>query len=290
MKKLLAIIITVMILCTMAVVASAEIVAPEGFEVTFVSDFSDYEGNSTAGESFWIPAPEDDCDIYFEDGKVTFAHQGMWGAFYNFSDDQTNLFYNKTGWGFYVKNGEYDTCICAGFNGNDGKNYCLDEAKTIMFVDMEGNVTYDETFWGSSGQGAILVPYEFEGYIYIPFSAYFQNPDGNEYDSANVAVLTPIYALSEGEEFTYGEIFTFSTDKEIEKPDDVEEPTTTPDTIPDSTDGSTTPTDVPTTGATDGTEPAPANNGWILWVAIAAAVVVVAVVVVIIVSKKKKAE
>ena len=285
MKKLLAIVMSVLMLCTVAVVASADVVAPEGFEVTFVSDFSAYEeGNSTAGESFWIPAPEADCDIYFEDGKVTFSRQGMWGAFYNFSDDQTNLFYNKTGWGFYVKNGEYDTSICAGFNGNDGKNYILDEDATVMFVDMEGNVTYDVTYWGSSGQGAIVVPYEFEGYIYIPFSAYLLNPDGGEFDPSTTAVLTPIYAISEGEEFTYGEFFVFSTDKPIEMPDEEEEPTPTPETPATDAPSAGDPTDTPSEPAA----PAPANNGWILWAAIGAAVVVVAVVVIIIVAGKKK--
>ena len=49
-------------------------------------------------------------------------------------------------------------------------------------------------------------------------------------------------------------------------------------------------TDNATTAPTDGGEAAPANNGWILWVAIAAVVVVVIVVVVIAASKKKKAE
>jgi hypothetical protein len=48
-------------------------------------------------------------------------------------------------------------------------------------------------------------------------------------------------------------------------------------------------TDAPTT-APDPATPAPANNGWILWVAIAAVVVVVIVIVVIAASKKKKAE
>lgn len=46
---------------------------------------------------------------------------------------------------------------------------------------------------------------------------------------------------------------------------------------------STEPTDTPD-------DPAPANNGWILWVAIGAAVVIVVVVVVVLASKKKKAE
>ncbi|MBR3751135.1 MAG: hypothetical protein IKK58_05120 [Clostridia bacterium] len=289
MKKIFAILLAVLLIGSMSMVASAEVVAPEGYEVTFVRDFSGVEGTMMSSEGgFWLPAPEADREVLFQDGKVTFYEQNMWGAFFNFTDDELNLFYNKTGWGFYVKNGEYDTSICAGFNGNDGKNYILDEDVAVMFVDMEGNVSYDVTYWGSSGQGAIVVPYEFEGYIYIPFTAYLLNPDGGEYDPATTAILTPIYAISEGEEFTYGEFFVFSSDEVIEMPEEDDPIIETPEASTEAPEAST---DAPSAGdpTSEPADPAPANNGWIIWAAIAAAVVVVVVVVVIIIGKKKKA-
>lgn len=283
MKKIIAILMTLAMLCISSVAFAAMDVpanVPSGYEVTMIRDFSAFNGDMLASEAqFWIPSPESDRDVTFENGRVTFYQQGTWGAFFNFTQDEMNMLDGKSGWGFYVKNGEMDTVICAGFNAVSSKNFFLGEDVPYMLVDMEGNAVIETTIWSSSSQGGIIIPYEFEGYVYIPFTSYVNSGDGSEYDATDY-IITPIYALSEGEEFTYGEFFSYSSDSEMvpgEEPVVSEEPTEEPTEVPAETE-------VP---AGDD-----ANAGFPIWIIIVAAVVVVAVVVVVVIiaSKKKKAE
>ena len=289
MKKLMAILMAMLLICGISVVASAEITAPEGYTVTPLFDFTALaDGTSTAGDlGFWAPdASAGAAEVVVEGGKVTFSMAVNWGAFPNLNADQQELTKNVTGWGFYVEGGELGGTICAGFNDTLGGNTLLKEDAPIMFVALDGTVTIDVTYGTSFNQGGFFVPEEFKGYVYIPFAAY--TAGGVDFDPAN-GVATPIYAMdSDIDTITYGEFFVFTSDLVIEAP--TPEPTPEPTPTPEQTEAPATdapsagdPTDTPSEPAA----PAPANNGWILWAAIAAAVVVV-VVVVIIISKKKK--
>ena len=282
MKKLLAVIMALALLCVSAVAfadaAEKAILEPEGYDTQIILDFSDHEGDMLSSEAgFWLPSVDADREVTFENGRVTFYQQNMWGAFFNFTQDEMDLFLGKTGWGFYVKNGEMDTVICAGFNAASTKNYTLDEDAPYMLVDMQGNVTVDVTIWSSSEQGGIIIPYDFEGYVYIPFSAY-SSGDGSTFGESD-AIMTPIYALAEGEEFTYGEFFVYTSDVEM---------------VPGEVPSDETPTEEPTqdiTEAPTNTPDAPAEGSFPIWIIIVAAVVIIAVVAVVIIvaSKKKKA-
>jgi len=293
MKKLMAILAAMLLICGMSVVASADITAPEGYTVTPLFDFTALpDGTSTATElGFWTAdANAGGAEVVVEGGKITFSMPGNWGAFPNLNEDQQALTKTATGWGFYVAGGELGGTICAGFNATNGTNTILKEDQAVMFVALDGTVTTDVTYGTSFNQGGFYVPEGFEGYVYIPFSAYVANDGtGVDHDPAN-GVATPIYAMdTDIDTITYGEFFVFSSDLVIEGPTPEPTPESTPEPTPEAPETSTEapsagdPTDTPSEPAT----PAPANNGWIIWVAVAAAVVVV-VVVVIIISKKKK--
>ena len=96
--------------------------------------------------------------------------------------------------------------------------------------------------------------------------------------------------------YYYGTPYTFEFTESAyggESTTPTEAPTEAPtEPVVEVTDASTAPADDVTEGPTtgDGDVQAPANSGWILWVAIGAVVVIVIVVVVIAASKKKKAE
>ena len=285
MKKIIAILMTLAMLCISSVAFAAMDVpanVPAGYEVTMIRDFSAFNGDMLASAAqFWMNNPAtDDREVTFENGRVTFYQQGTWGAFFSFTQEEMNMLDGKSGWGFYVKNGEMDTVICAGFNSASGKNFFLGEDVPYMLVDMEGNAVIETTIWSSSNQGGIIIPYEFEGYLYIPFTSYVNSGDGSEYDATDY-IFTPIYALSEGEEFTYGEFFSYSSDSEMVPG---EEPVGTE--APVETEPADDATEVPSAPADN------ANGGFPIWIVIVAAVVVVAVVVVVVIiaSKKKKAE
>ena len=295
MKKLMAILMAMLLICGISVVASAEITAPEGYTVTPLFDFTALpDGTSTATDlGFWTAdANAGGAEVVVDGGKITFSLAGNWGAFPNLNEDQQAITKNATGWGFYVEGGELGGTICAGFNAANGTNTVLKEDQAIMFVALDGTVTIDVTYGTSFNQGGLFVPEEFKGYVYIPFSAYVANDGtGSDHDPAS-GVATPIYAMeTDIDTITYGEFFVLTSDLVIEAP--TPEPTPEPTPTPEQTEApATTATDAPSAGDSTDTPsepaaPAPANNGWIIWVAIAAAVVVV-VVVVIIISKKKK--
>ena len=287
MKKLIAILSAVLLLCGMSTVALADITAPEGYTVTPLFDFTAFEdGESTAtGLGFWT-ADENagSAEVTVAGGKLTFTKPGNWGAFPNLNEDQQALTKTATGWGFYVEGGEFGGTICAGFNAVDGgTNTILKEDVPVMFVALDGTVTIDVTYGVSSfGQGGFFVPAGFAGYVYIPFSNYVANDGtGADHDAAK-GVATPIYAMdADIVSITYGEFFVYSSDIVLEAP--TPEPTPEPTEEPVATEPADDATEAPS---------APANGenaGFPVWIIIAAVAVVVIVVVVIVVAKKKKA-
>ena len=286
MKKLIAILSAVLLLCGMTTVALAEgestITAPDGYTVTPLFDFTALaDGESTATDlGFWTAdANAGGAKVVVNAGKITFSMPGNWGAFPNLNEDQQALTKTATGWGFYVEGGELGGTICAGFNAVDGgTNTILKEDVPVMFVALDGTVTIDVTYGTSFGQGGFFVPAEFAGYVYIPFSSYVANDGtGTDHDVAK-GVATPIYAMdSDIVSITYGEFFVYSSDIVLEAPTPAPtpEPTATPDPTP-------APTEVPSKAPQ-------AEGGFPIWIVIAAVAVVAIVVVVIVVAKKKKA-
>ena len=295
MKKALVIILSIIMLCAVAVSASAEPIKPEGFTTTILYDFSSFgDTTCTIGEAagFWAPDPATGAaEIVCSQGTVTFNNMNIWGAFPSFiNNEQIALTQSSQGWGFYVKNeGLLEVTVGGGFNSANGKNYVPCDGYAYLLVDMEGNVTEEYSIWNSANtQGAFVIPEEFEGYIYIPFNLYFENDgnaSGDAYDST-AGIVTPIFSLNDGEMLTYGEMFVFSSDY-VFGTEPTPEPTPEVTEAPTADAATDAPTEVPTTEVTDGTEQGPGNNGWILWVAIAA-VVVIAIVVVIVTKKKSK--
>ena len=302
------------LLLTVSITALAQ-PSRSGYIYTQLQSFDGLpEGTQTVAElpGFFVPdIPGNfmlECEI--ADGTITYYNMNVWGGFPNLDPALTQ---NKSGWCFYVKNGLMDMTLAMSFNAADGKNYVIGDFVPYMLVDMEGVETDDFTVWVSdNNQGGVVLPSEFEGYVYIPFSSYVINDGtgtGAAYD-ASTGVVTPIYALSDGEMITFGAYYAYES-QEIANTDEHTQPVITDEpTQPVVTDEPAQPviTDEPTQPVvTDEPTEAPSENlstvpsedptepkdeagfPWII-VAVAAVVVIAGVVVaVVLISKKKKA-
>ena len=291
MKKLFCVLI-ITLLSIFGVVASAD--TANDFTTSAIYDFSNIEDGEhmlSTLEGFWLPPGVNDILVQINDGKITFFDMNIWGAFPSFNAEQQALTVNATGYGFYVKNnGDFEITLSMGFNAADSKNYVLADYAPYVLVDMQGNRTNEYTIWnGYNSQGGVIIPEGFEGYVYIPFSSYVFNDGsatGDAYE-ASIGMVTPIFALNDGETITYGEIYAFNSDDEFfNSTAPTQEPITAP-TEEATDESSVAPTDGPTciTG--------PNCNGdqqasFPVWIIIAAVAVVAVVVIVIVLFKKKK--
>ncbi len=268
MKKIIAVLTVMLLLCSVSVVASAAPAALDGFEVTmlveslqFINDAGFYP--TTSGDQpFLVPSPDTARPITLEDGKLTFLQQECWGALLSMNPDLQELSLNKTGWGFSIENGDVDTTLCVSFNeAATNQTYVIDENSVYMLVSEDGEIIVDYAVWTSSNQGGAIIPADFKGHIYIPFDQYYNSLDYSAYDPSTMKLFTPIYALSGGAEFTFCEYFVYESDKNLEDmtDDNPTEPAETPTNEPVQTPTTevTEPVQTPTTEVTepDVTEP-----------------------------------
>lgn len=214
MKKSVVLLAVVALVLTFGMSAMAAPVTPNGLTVTQVMDFNSLtNGTTTLGAlGFWFPDGGDSA-ASVSDGVVT-IDTTVWGAFPSLTADQQALYSGKTGLGFFFKAGAEDATICAGFNANTeaGTNYTLTEGKTVLLAAKGGTVTEVTTYQHSGfNQGAIDIPANFEGYIYIPFSTYISNnADKTVFDSAAAAPATMIYVIGAGAPVSYGEFVAYT--------------------------------------------------------------------------------
>ena len=148
MKKIIASVLTLLMLCSFSVVASAAPAALDGFEVTilveslqFINDAGYYP--ATSGDApFWVPGADSARPITLVDGKLTFLQQECWGALLSMNPDLQEMSLNKTGWGFSVENGDAETTITVGFNeAATNQTYVIDENSIYMLVSEDGEIT-----------------------------------------------------------------------------------------------------------------------------------------------------
>jgi len=288
MKKIMTMLLVIM-LCAVGVAAAAQPIAPEGFTVTPLYDFTSIpDGEYTVSQlaGFWLPPGISDFETPVSGGVITIDQMSVWGAFPNLNAEQTAVTANATGWGFYTKNdGMLDVTASMSFNGADGKNYILSDYAHYVLVTAEGERIDEYTFWnGGNNQGALCIPSGFEGYVYVPFAAYMENngTESDYFDSA-IGMATPIFAVNDGETVSFGELYAFTTQEDLSSKPTVE-PTAEPIVEPTDEPTEAPATDEPTEEPSD---PENTDNGWMLWVGVAAAVVAVAVVVIIIGKRKK---
>ena len=224
MKKIIAIVLTLLMLCSFSVVASAAPAALDGFEVTILVESLQYINDAgfypaTSGDDpFWVQPNADMArPITLENGKLTFLQQECWGALLSMNPDLQEMSLNKTGWGFSIENGDAETTITVGFNeAATNQTYVIDENSIYMLVSEDGEITVDYAVWTSSSQGGAIIPANFKGHIYIPFDQYYHSTDYTAYDPSTMKLFTPIYALSGGAEFTFCEYFVYESDVNLE--------------------------------------------------------------------------
>lgn len=209
MKKLLTLVMAVVLMLSISVVASAA-------DATELYDFSALSGESKATETagWWVPDAANDHTLSFADGKVSFGTDaaGRWSAFPSFDETAQTATKGAAGWGIYVKGAaDGPQSVALSFNGVDTKNYIMAVGEQYALVDMDGNVVNEDTVETPFGaQGGVVIPADFEGYVYIPFGMYFLNGGTDAFDAAG-GVATPIYALGvEVVDLTIGEFFAWS--------------------------------------------------------------------------------
>lgn len=311
MKKLVSFICVFMLLVSTVAFAQPQ---REGYTFTELYNFNGLpNGTHRVKElpGFFVPDMPSttllECDVL--DGTVTYYDMNIWGSFPSYNSETTALTQNKSGWCFYVKNGLMDITVGMGFNAANGKNYVIADYVPFMLVDMNGEVYSDYSVWvGANQQGGIVIPSEFEGYAYIPFSSYCINDttgQGEAYDPS-VGIITPIYSLSDGEMITFGTFYAYNSDNDVapdvtpthaEIPSD--DPTSEPqDPTSEPQEPTEDPSDEPTEAPSEALSAVPSEDHepkdeagfpWIM-VAVAAVVVIAGVVVsVVLISKKKKA-
>ncbi len=195
--------------CSLSVVAFAA-------ETAKLADFSAFDGEATASASagWWGPDAANDHTMTFADGKVTFADDaaGRWSAFPSFDADAQAATMNATGIAFYVEgDADADQTIALSFNGVDTKNYIMSVDADVKLVEADGNVIDDVTVATPfGGQGGVIIPAGFEGYVYVPFAAYILNGGSDAFDAAG-GVATPIYALgTDVVNLTIGEFLAYT--------------------------------------------------------------------------------
>lgn len=212
MKKLVILAAALVMLFSFGFAASAARAVPNGLTVTDLYSFADLPNGDTTGSAIGLWYPGGDYNVTVTDGAITMS-DACWGAFPSFSDDQKATLSGKDGFGFYFKASESDAEICYGFNDNGSQNYVLAEGKDILLAAADGTVTTVQTVLNSSyGQGSILIPANFEGYIYIPFANFTKNGTTDQFfpNDGSAVMNTPIFVIGSGVPITYGEIVSYS--------------------------------------------------------------------------------
>ncbi|MBR3751330.1 MAG: hypothetical protein IKK58_06100 [Clostridia bacterium] len=309
MKKLLTIICAIAMLFSMAVVASAEegteaIVYTKdgGIKVTVIDDFSSYtdEYNGVFGDAqYTFDGEKLVWDIYTGgwcyDGPLPTVPSSQWSNI-------EELYNNAQYIGFQVKN-VGDVAGAIAFEKKSNWMTQIWKGDGTVLVGVDGEIVDAEMVSISAiyrGQ-AVSIPAGFDGWVFIPFTAMrpYHNADVTEPSNA-LCVFEQLEFCGtcvEGEEeFAILEIDnlflaeSLDVDTTLTPPADGDETATEEPGAPTDAPATDIPaTDAPTDAPTAGNVENPANNGWIVWVAVAA-VVVIAVIVVIIVAGKKKAE
>jgi len=224
----------------------------------------------------------------------------------------------SSAWGlrFYIFNDTYyDAYVSpmAFISNEDGSRTVLSAGLGAYTVDTD-NEYYeaDLVVYVDNCESTVLIPSGFEGYLVLPFAVMDGDIDeyecgwqilpgwsdagltANDVDFANVNDFALDVRMSgfspDDSEGIIFDSFEFIGNKgdEVEPPEGEEDDETPAPSEPavGNTDAPADPTDTTSEPA----DPAPAGNGWIIWVAVGAAAIVVAVVVVIVISKKKKVE
>ena len=311
MKKLLAIICALAMLCTMAVVASAEegteaiaYTSDGGIKVSVIDDFSSYteELNGIFQDAqYQFDGEKLTWDIFTGgwnyDGPLAAIPSAKW-------DNIKELYNNAQFFGFQVKN-VGDVAGAIGFEKKSNWAMQIWDGTGIKLVSVDGGIVDAEMVDINAiyrGQ-AISIPAGFDGWVFVPFTVFRPFHDSSwasdkTNDQCVFESLEFCGTCVEGEEdFAILEIdnmflaANMDVDSTLTPPagggDTTDAPVTdAPATDAPATDAPATdaPTEVPSEPAGD---PAPANNGWIIWVAVAAAGVVVVVIVVVVAGKKK---
>ncbi|MBR3750391.1 MAG: hypothetical protein IKK58_01325 [Clostridia bacterium] len=318
MKKLLTLVLSVLMVACFGITAMAADTPVCAFDAEDIATFMSY---NTGLAAYGVAEPVITA-VDGDDGKgvrVQGETASAWVQGFNIQDEatiaalRTGVTTNKY-LKLYVNNtSDYDLGLRLTFIDEAWLNVASFETTHCVLAAKDG---YKREILTADGGGmgansAVVIPAGFDGYVYfdcanitIPYP--YTNGEG-----AEVALMTDFTAIHTLEidlrwnvtgQFQGGADVIFDSLTAVDEIteeliDPTPEPTPEPTPTPDVTEAVTeAPTEAPDLAVTETpsetvtetpTEPA-GNNGWIIWVAIAAAVVVV-IVVVVIISKKKKA-